>query len=272
MNRRQRRAAEAQARSKTLAAIVWRDLPLMQITLSKGGAPDKTLTLGPNNLLSYLTICTLEHASKQPIDEEVFKTIAGTLHVELTAQFRHNVHSIIIGTALMITHRYYSPRKLAALFEDLRRDPLKTIAETRGDSFAEFVIGAVEDWTKATGKASNIAIDEHIAAIRETIPPGRPDEEARSIFFESIVATARGYGDNLALPQRDDPNAPVTSLCQFGSEMTDLIVEYGEAMLERMQLPPGRFDSFAQLEPRQLIRRLEIARARILREKPISYQ
>jgi hypothetical protein len=180
--------------------------------------------------------------------------------VELNAQFRLNVHSIIIGTALMITHRYYSPRKLVALFESLKRDSLKTIGETRGDSFAEFVIGAVEDWTKATGKASNIAIDEQIAAIRETIPPGRRDEEARTIFFESIVATARGYGDNLALPQRNDPDAPATSLYQFGSEMTDLIVDYGKAMLERMQLPPGRFDSFAQLGPRQLIRRKSHAR------------
>jgi hypothetical protein len=65
--------------------------PLFQITLAKEGEPDKILTLGPLNLLDHLTVVTMERASQQPIDQEVFQKLAAALHIELTEQFKFEV-------------------------------------------------------------------------------------------------------------------------------------------------------------------------------------
>ena len=109
-------------------------------------------------------------------------------------------------------------------------------------------------------------INDHIDAIREVIGPGRPDEEARAIFFESVIEIARRSGDRLALPRRDDSREhPNTSLLQFATEMRNLVVIYGNAILDRRQLPRGRFDGFEQLQRDRLIGCLEAARRTILR-------
>jgi hypothetical protein len=256
------------ALSKPLAP---QDLPLVQIMLTKEGAPDKTLTLSPIGLRDYFTTCTLEHAHEQPIEDATFEGLAAALGVELTNTLRREIYATIIGTTLMTLRRWYSPRKLAQLLEKLKRDPLQTIAVTRDDTFAEFTIQTIQQAVKSSGRSSHEVIDWHLAAIREAIRRGHPDEEARSIFFEEVVAIAQRRGDKLALPPRDESRGMTnTPLFEFSVAMRDLVIDYSNTMLERKHLPASRFDSFA-LSRKQLISHLETARKTILREKSNTY-
>lgn len=244
--------------------------PLFQITLSKEGAPDKILTLSPLSFLDHLTVVTLEHASRNPIEEGIFLTLAATLHTELTEQLRTEIYATIIGTTLMIVHKWYSPRRTVQLLENIKHDPLQAMVDNRGDTFAEFIIEFTTQQMMRTGRSDEV-LDFHIAAIREVIPRGAPDEEARNIFFETLIVMAQKYVGDLALPPRDSRNKTTdTPLFAFADEMTDLVVDYGNARLAEKELAPGRFDGFARLDRKRLIRRLEIARKTISREISMS--
>ena len=207
--------------STTLSGQDWPDrvltLPFVQITLAREGEADRILTLSPIGLSDYFTSLTMEHARAQPIAETTLDKIARMLRIDLTETLRHEIYSTIIGTTLMTVHKWYSPRTLLALLMDLKRDPLRTISRSKDDSFAEFVIQTIQDQASATKMTSRDAIKEHIEAIREVIHRGRPDEEARTIFFESVVATAHRHGDTLALPPRDATRGHLnTPLFEFG--------------------------------------------------------
>jgi hypothetical protein len=259
MNRHQRRTAAAQTRNKDTPPQ-WLDLPLVQFK----GAAGETVTLSPNGLRDYFTACAIEHAHQHPIDELVFERLARALRIQITDTFRHLIHATIIGTTLVVVHRRYSQRGLLQLLRNLKRNPLRTIEKTRDDPLAEFVIKTIQQDVETTGKSEREVIDQHATPVRGVIPRGRPNEEARSAFFKTIVEIARAYKDSLELPQRDESRGTtVTPLYEFGDGMCDLIVDYGNAMLELWQLPPGRFDGFTKLGRAQLIHRLETARRRI---------
>src|SRR5262245_1912502 len=155
MNQHQHRAAAVRSwllGTSTLSnPLAPQDLPLVQITLTKPDTPDKILMLSPIGLRDYFTACVLEHAHEQPIDDATFERLARALRVELTGTFRREIYATIIGTTWMISQRWYSPRKLGQLFENLKRDPLKTIANNRGDSFAEFVIRTIQEQVESSG-------------------------------------------------------------------------------------------------------------------------
>ena len=243
----------------------------MQITLAREGEADKILTLSPIGLRDYFTSLTMEHARDQPIAEPTLEKIARVLRIELTETLRHEIYCTIIGTTLMTVRKWYSPRTLLALLKDLKRDSLGTISRSKGNSFAEFVIQTIQDQASATKMPPRDVIKEHIEAIREVVQRGRPDEEARTIFFESVVETAHRHGDTLALPPRDDSRGHLnTPLFEFGSEMRDLVVDYGNAILDRRGLPRGRFDGFSRLNRNQLIGCLEVARRVIRQENSIG--
>jgi hypothetical protein len=271
INRRQRRAAAAQAGTKDTPSSPL-DLPLAQITLAKEGAPDKILTLSPIGLRDFITVCVLEHAHKQPIPEAEFEKLARTLRTHLTETLRHQISTTIIGSALMVVQKWYSPRALRELLEKLRRDPLHLMANADRDSFTQFVVNTIRCVIEQTGKSAREVIDWHLESLRGVVPRGRPDEEARSIFFESIVVTARQFDSTLALPPRDDSRGTTTTpLFEFGVAMRDLFVAYGHAMLDQQQLPHDRFNGFSRLKRKHLIWHLEAARRVILREKSMTY-
>ncbi len=261
--------------STTLSGQDWLDrvltLPFVQITLAREAEADRILTLSPIGLRDYFTSLTMEHARDQPIAEPTLEKIARVLRIELTETLRHEIYCTIIGTTLMTVRKWYSPRTLLALLKDLKRDSLGTISRSKGNSFAEFVIQTIQDEASATKMPPRDVIKEHIEAIREVVPRGRPDEEARTIFFESVVATAHRHGDTLALPPRDDSRGHLnTPLFEFGSEMRDLVVDYGNAILDRRGLPRGRFDGFSRLNRNQLIGCLEVGRKVIRQENSIG--
>ena len=231
--------------STTLSDQGWPDrvltLPFVQITIAREGEGDRILTLSPIGLLDYFTSLTMEHARDQPIAEPTFEKIARVLRIAVTEKLRREIYDTIIGTTLMTVRKWYSPRMLLALLKDLKRDSLGTISRSKGNSFAEFVIQTIQDQASAREMPSRDVIKEHIEAIREVIQRGRPDEEARTMFFESVVETAHRHGDTLALPPRDDSRGHLnTPLFEFGSEMRDLVVDYGNAILDRRGLPRGR--------------------------------
>jgi hypothetical protein len=245
MNRHERRAAKARGQPMT---EVNAELPFVQITLAKEGEQDLILTLSPVGLRDYFTSLTIEYARDQPIAEPTLEKIARALRIELTEVLCHEVYTAIVGTALMTVRKWYSPRAALELLKSLKRDPLGTISRSKGDPFAEFVIEQMQNQASIAGLLPRDIIKEHIAAVREVISRGRPDEEVRTIFFESIVETARRHGDTLALPPRDDSRGHLnTPLFEFGSVMRDLVVDYGNAILDRRGLPRGRFDGFSRL-------------------------
>jgi hypothetical protein len=261
--------------STTLSKQDWPDrvltLPFVQITLAREDGADRILTLSPLGWRDYFTSLTMEHARDQSIAEQTLEKIARALRIELTETLRHEVYSTIIGTTLMTVRKWYSPRKLLELLKDLKRDPLGTISRSQDDSFAEFVIQTIQDQASTATLRPRDIINWHIAAVREVVSRGRPDEEARTIFFESVVGTAHRHGGTLALPPRDDSRGHLnTPLFEFGSEMRDLVVDYGNAILDRRGLPRGRFDGFSRLNRSQLIGCLEAARRVIREEKSIG--
>ena len=80
-------------------------------------------------------------------------------------------------------------------------------------------------------------------ALSDVIKPGKPDEEARGVFFEAITQIAHRNGDTLALPSRSyDREIRDTPFYKFAAGARDLVVAYGNAILDRRQLPRGRFD------------------------------
>jgi hypothetical protein len=242
-------------------------LPLIQITLAKDGEPDKILTLGPIGLRDFFASLTMEHASELPIEEATFEQLAAALQIEPTEQLRHEIYTTIIGTILMIIRGWHSPRALLRLLKELKRDLLETITRSQGDPFVQFVIEKIQDDASATQKPTREVINDYIDAVREAIGPGRPDEEARAIFFEAIIEIARHSGDALALPRRDDScEQPSTPLLNFATGMRDLVVRYGNEILTRRGLPRGRFDSFARLSQNGLVGCLERARRVISQE------
>jgi hypothetical protein len=244
--------------------------PLVQITFATEGGADRILTLSPLGVRDYFTSLTMEYARDQPIAEPVFEKLAQALRIELTEALRYQVYETVIGTTLMIVRRWHSPRALLDLLKQLKRDPLGTIDRVKGDEFAEFMIAMIQDVAAQTGMLPRDVIKQHIAAIREATPRGRPDEEARSIFFETVVEIARRRGDKLALPERDDSRGHLTTpLFEFGSAMRDLVVDYGNAILDRRGLQRGRFDGF-ELDRERLISHLGIARRRILQETSMA--
>ena len=262
--------------STTLSGQDWPDrvltLPFVQITLAREAEADKILTLSPIGLRDYFTSLTMEHARDQPIAEPTLEKIARVLRIkQLTETLRQEIYCTIIGTTLMTVHKWYGPRTLLALLKDLKRDSLETISRSKGDSFVEFVIQTIQDQASETKMPARDVIKKYIEAIREVVPRGRPDEEARTIFFEAVIAIAAQHGDTLALPPRDDSRGHSnTPLFEFGSEMRDLVVDYGNAILDRRGLPRGRFNGFARLTRNQLIGCLEVARKVIKQENSIG--
>jgi hypothetical protein len=275
MNHHQRRAAALKAaiRDAPLFAPPPLDLPLVQITLAKEGIPDKVLTLSALELRDYFAVCRLEHAYRQPIADETFEKLARALQTELTQKLRCEIYAIIMGTALMITRGWHSPRAMLQLLKKLKLDAFQALtdAQSQSDSWAEFVIRTIQHQANQLQLPVGSVIDRQIEAIREVVPRGRPGEEARSLFFESVVATAQQYDERLALPPREDSRGMTsTPLFEFGAAMCDLVADYGNFMLEQQQLPLGRFNGFSTLSREQLIYHLEVARRVILQEKSIS--
>ena len=231
----------------------------------------RVLTLGPSGLRDFFASLTMEHAGELPIDEEIFEQLAAALQIELTEQLRHEIYTTIIGTVLMIVRGWHSPRALLRLLKELKRDALEMLTRSQDDPFVQFVIQKIQDDANTSQKPTRDVIEDHIDAIREVIGPGRPDEEARAFFFESVIEIARRSGDRLALPRRDDSREhPNTSLLQFATEMRNLVVIYGNAILDRRQLPRGRFDGFEQLQRDRLIGCLEAARRTIFRSLSVG--
>jgi hypothetical protein len=248
------------------------EVPLFQISLTKNGEPDHILTLSPSGLRDFFTCKTMEFASEQPIAEATFVKLAGTLRIECNDDFRSAIYDTIIGATMMIVRKWHSPRSLLSLFKDLKHDPLATIDKARGDQFAEHVIATIQSEMASTRQPMRKVLNRHIEAIKEVIKPGRPDEEARNIFFEAALDIARRCGDTLALPPRDrDRELTSTPLFEFAAAMSDLVMNYGNMLLDRRGLPRGRFDRFA-LERDALIRRLEDTRRAILRENSNTYR
>ena len=256
-NRHRRRALAARVR-KGLPPLPMPpspfELPLVQMSMPSQGAHGKPLTFSALGLRDYFSLCLLEHAERQPIADETFEALAHALRVELTEALRHQIYAAVVGTALMITRGWHSPRATLRLLKKLKRDGLQklTDAQSQNDSWAEFVIRAVQEEARARQLPVDFILSRHIEALREMVPPGRPDEEARSMLFETAAAIACDYDAGLALPTRDDSRGLTsTPLFEFGAAMVDLVVDYGNAMLARQQLPPGRFDGLAKREGRR---------------------
>jgi hypothetical protein len=148
---------------------------------------DRYLTLSPVGLRDFFTAQTMAFARDQPIDDEAFKKLANALRVELDERLRFAILETVIGTTLMVVHGWHSPRALQRLLKDLRRDALATIDKAQGDRFAEFVIATIQQEIAETKLPMRKVIDRHIEALSEVIKPGKPDEEARSVFFEAIT-------------------------------------------------------------------------------------
>jgi hypothetical protein len=243
------------------------ELPFVQIAFEG----DRYLTLSPVGLRDFFTAQTMAFARDQPIDDEAFKKLANALRVELDERLRFAILETVIGTTLMVVHGWHSPRALQRLLKDLRRDALATIDKAQGDRFAEFVIATIQQEIAETKLPMRKVIDRHIEALSEVIKPGKPDEEARSVFFEAITQIARRNGDTLALPPRgDDRELRSTPFFEFAAGARDIVVAYGNAILDRRGLPRGRFDGF-ELDRDALVRRLERARAAISRETSDTY-
>ena len=246
------------------------DLLLTQIVITRGcdGEPDRTLTMSPQGLRDHFAALTLEHARDQPIEEATFERLAHALQVELNEKLRFDICQIIIGTTLQVVRGWHGPRETLKVLKQLRHDALGTMARSKDDRFIRFVVDMIQGDIDATGKPSREVIKHHIAAMQEAIYRGRPpEEEPRAIFFETIVRIAREQGDRLALPSRDSSfEQQPTSLLQFASAMCDLVVDYGNGILDRRGLQRGRFDGFAALDRKALIIQLEAARKRILQD------
>ena len=238
------------------------ELPFVQIAF--GG--DRYLTLSPVGLRDFFTAQAMAFARDEPIDDGAFQELAGALGVALDDRLRFAILETVIGTTLMIVHGWHSPRALQRLLNDLKRDAFATIDRTQGDRFAKFVIATIQEEIAETKLPMRKVIDRHINALSDVIRPGNPREEARSVFFEAMTAIARRCGDTLALPPRgDDRDLRSTPFYEFAAGARDLVVAYGNAILDRRQLPRGQFDGF-ELERDALVRRLEHTRATILRE------
>ena len=249
-----------------------RDLLLTQIVITRGcdGEPDRTLTLSPQGLRDHFAALTLEHAREQPIEEATFERLARALQVELNKKLRFEVCDTIIGTTLQIVHGWHGPRETLKVLKQLRHDAWGTKARGKDDRFIRFVVDLIQGEIDATGLHWRQVINHHIAAMQEVILPGRPPEEPRAIFFEDVVRIAREQGDRLALPSRDSSfEQSPTSLLQFASAMRDLVVDYGNGILDRRGLQRGRSDSFA-FDQKALIIQLEAARKRILQAIPMG--
>jgi hypothetical protein len=250
-----------------------RDLLLTQITITRGcdGAPDRTLTLSPQGLRDHFAALTMEHAREQPIEEATFERLARALQVELNEKLRFDICETIIGTTLLIVRGWHGPREILKVLKQLRHDALGTMARGKDDRFIQFVVDMIQGEIDATGKPPREVIKHHIAAVSEAISRGRPPEEEQRNFFEGIVSIAREHGDRLALPTRDSSfEQPSTSLLEFASAMRDLLVEYGDGILDKRGLQRGRLDGFAELDQNRLIIQLEAARKRILQEIPMG--
>jgi hypothetical protein len=243
------------------------ELPFVQIAFEG----DRYLTLSPVGLRDFFTAQTMAFARDEPIDDGAFQELAGALGVALDERLRFAILETVIGTTLMVVHGWHSPRALQRLLKDLRRDALATIDKAQGDRFAEFVIATIRQEIGETKLPMRKVIDRHIEALSDVIKPGKPDEEARSVFFEAITTIARRCGDTLELPYRgDDREMRDTPFYEFAAGARDLVVAYGNAILDRRGLPRGRFDGF-ELERDTLVRRLERARATISRETSNTY-
>src|SRR5262249_36276698 len=163
------------------------------------------------------------------IADETFEKLARALRVEMTVELRREIYATIIGTAIMITRGWHSPRAMLQLLKKLKRCGLQALtdAQSQSDSWTEFVIRTIQDQATQEQLPVRSIIDRQIEAIREVVPRGRPDEEARSLFFEGVVATAQRYGVRLALPPRDDSydsrGMTSTPLFEFGAAMCDLV-------------------------------------------------
>jgi hypothetical protein len=251
-----------------------RDLLLTQITITRGcdGEPDRTLTLSPQGLRDHFAALTMEHAREQPIEEATFERLARALQVELNEKLRFDICQTIIGTTLQIVRGWHGPRETLKVLKQLRHDAWGTMARGKDDRFIRFVVDMIQGEIDATGKPPREVINHYIEAMQEAISRGRPpEEEPRNLFFETIVSIAREHGDRLALPSRDSSfEQPPTSLFKFASAMRDLVVDYGNGILERRGLQRGRLDGFAELDQNRLIIQLEAARKRILQEIPMG--
>jgi hypothetical protein len=251
-----------------------RDLLLMQITITRGcdGEPDQTLTLSPQGLRDHFAALTLEHAREQPIEEATFERLARALQVELNEKLRFDICQTIIATTLLIVRGWHGPREILKVLKQLRHDAWGTMARGKDDRFIQSVVDMIQGEIDATGLQPRQVINHNIEAVQEAIYRGRPpEEEQRNLFFESVVGIAREHGDRLALPSRDSSfEQPPTSLLKFASAMRDLVVDYGNGILDRRGLQRGRFDGFAAFDQNRLIIQLEAARKRILQEIPMG--
>ena len=215
----------------------------------------------------------MEYGRDQPIAEPILEKIARALRIELTETLRHEVYSTIIGTTLMTVRKWYSPRKTPRAAQGPKtRSAGNDLALAGRVLFAEFVIQTIQDQAStATLRPRDIIKRPTLRRFARLFHAGVPTRKRARSFLMFVVGTAHRHGDTLALPPRDDSRGQLTTpLFEFGSKMRHLVVDYGNAILDRRGLPRGRFGGFSRLNRSQLIGCLEAARRVIREEKSIG--
>jgi hypothetical protein len=244
--------------------------PTFEATFSQTDGPDLTLAMTLRGMSDLFGAMLMQGVNDLPIHQEDVQKLS-LQFVCLRNDFEFEVKQIIASTIYTVINKYFSPRVVLKLFDDLDKDWAATVARRRNDRFAQFAIETIEAEVAKSNMSTKTVIDGHRAALREVIGRGNPGDPACSVFFEGIVALACKQGSNLVLPPREvRPGRPRnTPLYVFACGMCELLCRCGNWVLDQRSLARGRFDKF-DVRRGRLIKRLEVARETILQEISMS--
>jgi hypothetical protein len=114
----------------------------------------------------------------------------------LRNDFEFEVKQIIASTIYTVINKYFSPRVMLKLFDDLDKDWAATVARCRNDRFAQFAIETIQAEIAKSNMSTKTVIDEHRAALREVIGRGNPATR-RARFFSR--ASWRSHASRVAI-------------------------------------------------------------------------
>ena len=244
--------------------------PIFGLTFSQSNGPHLTVAMTPRGMIDLFGAMLTQGVNDLPIYLEDIQKLS-LQFVRLRKDFEFEVKQIIASTIYIVINKYFSPRAVLELLDNLDRDWAATVARCRDDRFAEFAIETIQEEVANSNMSTKTVIAEHRAALREVIGRGNPGDPACSIFFEGIVALAYKQGIDLVLPPRErrPGRSRNTPLYVFARDMCQLLLRCGNWVVGQRSLGQSRFDKF-DVGRGRLIKRLEVARETILLEISMS--
>ena len=274
----ERRRAYYRTLKSTTVAVAWVEGASRVNNNSTTRDAPARCDFNPDELVDQESEFPPSHPRGHPLTRDEAAHSAQLLGVDPSPALRLELHVGIAGTLFILLHGWRGRPWLNYFLAQLADEPEKTIRAADGDSVEAFVIGMLAERGVGISKLNADQFGRAVANFKVPVKRGNRGDEVRAIFFETLTAIARDVGSDLELPSADnDLAAGDTPLYLFVRGALEMLCERGRSVLaadpaisaSQRARALANLAAWERIGRVALIRALDRARTKILREVPI---